>query len=210
MNIIYDRHFWDHGDKQDKQVYLYDMSKCSYVCLMAGRCLAYCHLCSRLKLVKLNTPKVHIKEFSCKFSVYFCDLKRQIFFGLFYSVALILWCSIVESHWALFSHFISTQFSWMLCWCFYGIHPHTVHAVSQADRKAAEVFSLQRGSVWLFITQGLWHHQSRKYGPPGSLPRRKMKHGLEQMKYAWGGTFQCFSYLFFSGQTNRISHEQQD
>lgn len=33
------------------------------------------------------------------------------------------------------------QFSWKLCWCFYGIHPLTVHVASQGDRKAAQVYA---------------------------------------------------------------------
>lgn len=63
---------------------------------------------------------------------------------------LILWCSVVENHWALCSGcpFISWQFSWTLCKCFYGIRLHAVHAAGQADRKEAEV-----STTWLYLSE---------------------------------------------------------
>lgn len=108
--------------------------------------------------------------------------QRSFLFGqLVFS--LIEWCSIVENHWALRRGLLFIPLAVLMdsmqvfLW-----NPPTRCTCSQAGRQ-------ERGwsfsNVALFIRQELWHHQSRKSGPRGSLALRKMKQRMKQMKYAW-------------------------
>lgn len=92
--------------------------------------------------------------------------------GSFHSVELILWCCIVENHWALCSGCLFTLAVLMDAMQVFLWNPPTRCTCSQPGRQ-------ERGwrsyNVALFIRQELWHHQSRKVGPQGSPALRKMK-----------------------------------